>query len=76
MYNVIGIGASKGEYKGFDYDNVILHCTYETKGVNGTAVKSVKVKSRIFATCPCEVGDVVNFYYDQYKNVTHIYKTN
>lgn len=74
MFKVIGISTSEGEYKGFAYNNTILHCTYENKGVNGLAVKPIKVKSSIFAVCPCDVGDVVDFYYDRFGNVTQVYK--
>jgi hypothetical protein len=71
-YIVVGLGHKSGNYEGRDYDNTMVHCTYEDELVAGVAVKTVKVKSRVFMESPCKVGDAVDFNFDEYRNVKEI----
>jgi hypothetical protein len=79
---VIGIAESKGEYEGSIYHNVNFQCTvpYEDGKGTGLQAKSVKVKYKVLTECYGKpltdkeivafVGKEVNFYYDEYKNVS------
>ncbi|MBE6601229.1 MAG: hypothetical protein E7637_01825 [Ruminococcaceae bacterium] len=73
MYTIVGIERKKGVYDGREYDNTILHTTFEKDGkatVEGLCTQSFKVKTNI---CPAVVlGDCVDFMYDRYGNVVHV----
>ena len=71
MYTVVGVERKVGVYEGREYDNTILHCTYNKDKCEGVAVCSVKVKtSRLDEVV--EVGASVSFLYDQYGNCARV----
>lgn len=71
---VVGVGRSTGEYQGHSYDNVILHCLYQSDKITGSGVTAVKVKARVFDENPVKVNEKIDFNYDRYGNVNEIVK--
>ncbi len=68
-FKIVGMERKVGEYQGREYDNTVLHCTYQKDSLlDGVAVSSIKVKSDRINE-PLQIGDVVTFFYDQYGNV-------
>lgn len=71
-FTVVGIERKVGEYLGRQFDNTVLHCTYEKdKLADGVACTSVKVKTERIDE-PVQVGDKVTFFYDQYGSVLQV----
>ena len=81
---IVGIVQKKGTYEGFDYNNLVLHCTYEdangkTVGVL-TCMHKIKVNRlpEIFGKKMSDsdiqslVGKSIEVYYDQWRNVEKI----
>ena len=75
MYTVIGIERKVGKYEGREYDNTILHCSYEKKDVDGVCVVSIKVKTERI-DYPLELGCTVSPLYDRFGNVVQLDVTN
>lgn len=81
---VVGIIQKKGTYEGFDYNNLLLHCTYEDTNGNAAGVLTchhkIKVKDieRIFGKKMSDndlnnlVGCDIQVFYDQWRNVERI----
>ncbi len=71
-FTIVGMERKVGEYQGREYDNTVLHCTYEKDSLlGGVAVLTIKVKSDRIEE-PLEIGDHVSFFYDQYGNVLQV----
>lgn len=73
-YKLLGIGHSSGEFKGNNYDNFLLHCSYESEKINGVGTKVIKVKSSVFTSNPLKIGESFDVNYDQYQNVKDIFQ--
>jgi hypothetical protein len=77
MYNVVGI--EKVDYKNQNGNQVKgckFHCVVETESprVEGSLVETVYLSDRTinnFGRSP-RVGDICNFLYNKYGNITHI----
>lgn len=78
---VVGVGRSKGNYEGFDYDNYIVHGLEDDKNVVGQRATYVKVKADVFhrdlssitdADMSKLLGLMVDFGYDKYGKVQSV----
>lgn len=73
-YKIVGLGHSSGEYEGHAYNNMMVHTLYEDEKIDGNGVKTVKVKYNVFVDSGVKIGDIVNFYYDEWRRVQRIEK--
>lgn len=73
-YKLVGVSSSSGNYEGHDFNNIILHCTYEHSKINGVGAKAIKVKAPIYTTNPIKAGEYFDVNYDEYKHVKQIVK--
>ena len=71
---VVGLRHSTGEYNGRTYDNMLVHCTYESKEMEGLGAIVLKVKTDAFLNAPCKIGDMVEAVYNRFGNVVGIVK--
>lgn len=81
---VVGIIQKKGVYEGHDYDNIMIHCTYEDANglASGVLTCSHKLKVRnleaIFGQKMTSVdlealiGADIQVFYDRFRNVEKI----
>ena len=44
-YVVVGVARSQGEFKGREYDNIMLHCLTDAEVLNGHKTEILKVKN-------------------------------
>jgi hypothetical protein len=71
---IVGIGRSSGTYEGHNYDNTILHCTYDDEKVTGVATVKLKVPTKVYMADPVKVGDSVIAFYDRWSKVCELRK--
>lgn len=81
---IVGITQKKGVYEGHEYDNIMLHCTYEdaTGQASGVLTCQHKLKVRnleaIFGKKMSSVdleallGADIQIFYDRFRNVEKI----
>lgn len=76
VYTVRGLKKSSGQYEGYDYDNILMHCDCSDDGkmLVGEPVEVVKVKAAVFNTV-CNrnkmdmrdlIGCQIRVFYDKY----------
>ena len=76
VYTVRGVKRLSGEYQGYPYDNIQLHCICSDDGkmLTGEPVEIVKLKAAVFNTV-CDrnkmdmrelVGCQIRVFYDKY----------
>lgn len=66
---VVGLKPSAGEYKGYNFDKVHLHCLYpasESKGQIGQLTTVIKVPRTLFESANISIGDEVEPIYDRF----------
>lgn len=66
---VVGIKPSAGEYNGYNFDKVHLHCLYpanEQKGQEGQLSTVIKVPRSLFETTNITIGSDIEPLYDKF----------
>lgn len=73
MLTVLGFERSKGEYQGFNFDNLKLYCEsdVERDSLTGSAVETIKVPFANLDFTP-KVGDVIKPVYNRFGKVEAI----
>lgn len=66
---VVGLKRSSGEYKGYNFDKIHLHCLYpadETKEQSGQLSTVIKVPKPLFDSSNISLGDEIEPIYDRF----------
>ena len=76
IYTVVGLQESSGEYNGFMYDNIKLHCVYDSHSnyLTGVGVETITVSKKFIVQnkVPDLLNKEIKVYYNKHGKLTDI----